>query len=374
MRVARGLWLVGLTVLMGACAETVVPPAELTTFKPAVKVAVAWKTGVGDSGPYEFAPAIWEGDYFAADTEGRLARIDGSNGRRKWRIDTKEVLSGGVGAQGGLVLVGTARGEVLAYDTTGKALWRTTVSSEVLSPPSVADGIVVVRSGDGRIVGLDAATGVRNWEYLPTLPPLTLRVTSGVAVRDGTVFAGFAGGKMVALRVSNGTLLWEVTVAQPRGETELERVTDVVGVPLVEEGQVCAIAYQGRVGCFDAARGALTWARNASSVSGLAADQTAFYYVDDGASIFAVDRSSGASLWKQDILARRNLGAPGRIGQYIIVGDFEGYVHVFDREDGRLAGRVSTDGGPISAAPIPVADGKFVVQTREGNLYAMTLR
>ncbi len=373
MRGLRGLVL-SVAVLLAACAETVVPPAELTNFKPAVKVKVAWKTGIGDSGPYVFSPAIWEGDYFAADTDGKLVRIDGANGRIKWRIDTNEVLSGGVGARDGLVLVGTSHGEVLAYGTDGKFRWRTRVSSEVLSPPKIADGIVVVRSGDGRIVGLDAATGASAWEYLPTMPPLILRVATGVTVQDGVVYAGFPVGRMVALRLANGTLLWETAVAQPRGETELERVTDVVGPPFVDAGQVCAIAYQGRIGCFDAARGSLTWARNASSVSGLAADDSAFFFVDEVATVFAVDRASGASLWKQEVLARRNLGSPTRIGRNIVVGDFEGYVHVFDGEDGRLVGRTSTDGGPITVAPIPVGEGKFLVQTREGNLYAMTMR
>ncbi len=373
MHRARGLVL-SFAILVGACAENTMPPAELTTFKPAVKLSVAWKTRIGDSGPYEFSPAVWEGDFFAADADGELVRIDGANGRIKWRIDTKVALSGGVGARDGLVLVGTTQGEVLAYGTDGKSRWRTRVSSEVLSPPKLADGIVVVRSGDGRIVGLDAATGATSWEYLPSMPPLILRVATGVTLHDGVVYAGFPVGRMVALRIANGTLLWEAAVAQPRGETELERVTDVVGAPVVEAGQACAIAYQGRIGCFDAARGSLTWARNASSVSGLAGDDAAFYYVDEAATVFAVDRTSGASLWKQDVLARRKLGAPARLGRHLVVGDLEGYVHVFDRDDGRLVGRSSTDGGPITAAPIPIGEGNFVLQTREGNLYAMTLR
>jgi outer membrane protein assembly factor BamB len=188
------------------------------------------------------------------------------------------------------------------------------------------------------------------------------------------VFAGFPGGKMIALRLATGTLLWETAVAEPKGETELERVADVVGDPVVQDGQVCAAAYQGRIGCFDEQRGTLTWARNASSTAGLASDAGAFYYVDDAGTIHAVDRASGASLWKQEILARRSVGAPGRVGSYVIVGDFEGYLHVFDREDGHLVGRIDTDDGPITAAPVAVGEGRFIVQTREGHLYAITIR
>lgn len=360
--------------LLGACADPGPEPAELTKFKPAVKLSVAWRESVGESETYEFSPAVWEGDYFVAGQEGAVARLDGAKGKVKWRVKTKADLSGGVGAGDGLVLVGSRRGDLFAFDPAGKELWRAQLPSEVLSAPAVSHGFVVVRTGDGRILGLDAKDGTRKWEYIPVLPPLVLRVPSGVTVRDDLVFAGFPGGKMIALRLANGTLVWESAVAEPRGDTELERVTDVVGNPVVEDGQVCAVAYQGRIGCFDEQRGTLTWARNASSTAGLAADASAFYYVDQAGTVHAVDRASGASLWKQEVLALRSVGAPGRVGQYVVVGDFEGYVHLFDREDGHLVGRIDTDGGPITAAPVAVGDGRFVVQTREGHLYAITIR
>ena len=370
----RGLILLGSLALLGACADPGPEPAELTKFKPAMKLSVAWKSSIGESPRYEFSPAIWEGDYFVAGEEGELTRLDGAKGKVVWRVDTKTDLSGGVGAGDGLVLVGSRRGELLAFDPAGKARWQVQLSSEVLNAPAVARGIVVVRTGDGRITGLDAKDGSRKWEYVPTLPPLVLRVPAGVTVRDDLVFAGFPGGKMIALRLATGTLLWETAVAEPKGETELERVADVVGDPVVQDGQVCAAAYQGRIGCFDEQRGTLTWARNASSTAGLASDAGAFYYVDDAGTVHAVDRASGASLWKQEILARRSVGAPGRVGSYVIVGDFEGYLHVFDREDGHLVGRIDTDDGPITAAPVAVGEGRFIVQTREGHLYAITIR
>lgn len=371
---ARRALLGTLLLALAACSDPGPQPAELKDFKPAVRVSVAWRASAGDSGPYIFTPGVWEGDYFLAGQGGSLSRIDGAKGRRKWVVHLKTTLSGGVGVGEGVVVVGTAKGEVLAYSTEGKALWRSQASSEILSAPLVSDGMVIVRAGDGRVAGLSLKDGTRQWEYLPTMPALLLRGNAGIAVDKGIVFVGFPGGKLVALRISSGGLVWEAAVAQPRGDTELERIADVVGTPLVEEGQVCAVSYQGRVGCFDAARGTLIWARNASSATGLAADATGFFYADDAATVYAVDRTSGASLWKQEVLANREVGAPGRVGRYVALGDFEGYVHLLDREDGRVAGRIGTDGGPITAAPMAVGDGRLVVQTREGNLYALVLR
>ena len=376
-RLERWIWLVAAATAMAvaSCSSDSGPkPTELKEFKPRANAKVAWRASVGDSGPYVFTPAIWDGDVFAAGTDSAIARFDARNGKQKWRVDAKSPVSGGTEAFSGLVTVGTSKGMVLAYTADGKPKWTSQVSSEVLSPPAFDDGVVVVRTSDGHIHGLDAADGTRRWEYVGTLPALLIRTPAGVAISKGSVFAGMPGGKLIALSLSTGTLLWESAVSQPRGDTELERVTDVVSTPVVADGQVCAIAFQGRIGCFDALRGALVWARDASGTGGLGADGRYFYYVDEASNLHAVDRDTGASIWKQDILAHRSLGSPGVIGRYIVVGDFEGYLHFFDREDGALVTRLATDGGPISSAPLYVGEGNLIVQTREGSLFAVTVR
>lgn len=367
---------VAAALVAGACADPGPTPADLTKFKAEVKAKVAWNSSTGEPGPYTFTPALWEGDYFVAGTEGELRRLDGRNGRRKWSISVKDRFSGGVEAADGLVFVGTTRGEVVAFDAAnGKPRWRTPVSSEVLSAPVLSESILVVRSGDGRIVGLDATDGARRWEYLPVNPPaLIIRNPFKVRIVDGVVYAGLAGGRMVALRLSNGGLVWEAAVSQPKGETELERVTDVLSTPIVEGGQACAVSFQGRIACFDAARGSLSWARNASSPGGLAASATGFFFVDESSHLHAVDRSTGASLWKVDQFSYRSLGAPAVVGRYLVVGDFEGYLHFVTQDDGRIVGRVSTDGGPLPTAPLAIGDNGLAVQTTEGHLYAVTVR
>lgn len=375
----QGLYRVALLVLplalvLGACGESGPKPAELTKITSKAKASVAWRTKVGDSGPFIFSPTVRFGDVFAAAESGTLMRMDARNGRKKWSANTKNRLSGGVHTSEDIVVVGSAKGVVLAYSADGKAKWTARVSSEVLGPANVAKGVVIVRSADGRIHGLDAKDGSRLWEYIATMPALLIRSAIGVAIDGNTVYAGLAGGKLVALDVATGAVQWESAVAQPKGETELERVSDVVTDPIVEDGQVCAIAFQGRIACFESARGTLVWARNASSVTGLGVDEAYFYYVDETSTLHAVDRDSGAAVWKQEVLAHRGLGAPAPVGRYVVVGDFEGYVHFFNREDGSLVTRLSTDGGPISAAPVAVSDTGCLVQTREGSVYAISVR
>jgi outer membrane protein assembly factor BamB len=283
---------------------------------------------------------------FAASNRGDLVRLDAAKGKTLWHVDTKAALSGGVGIGENMVLVGTAKGWVLAYDLQGKPLWQSRVSSEVLSAPQAAGEFVVVRSGDSRIFGLDARDGARRWEYQT---------------------------KLVVLNVANGGLVWETVVAAPKGDNELERITDIAGPPLVEAGRVCAATFQGRVACYETQKGEQLWARPASSVDSLGTDDLSVYLSEDTGSVLALDRNTGASVWKQDKLAYRNLSGPLATKDYVVVGDFEGQVHYLKFEDGSFAARVATDGGAIAAAPKAI-DDKVLIQTRKGGIYAISVK
>jgi outer membrane protein assembly factor BamB len=363
-----------LGVVLGGCASKGPQPVKLVDFKPSAKPVVAWQVNVGDAGRYIFTPAIVGNNVFAASNRGDLVRLNAANGKTLWRLDTKAALSGGVGVGENMVLVGTSKGSVLAYDLDGKPLWQSRVSSEVLSAPQAAGEFVVVRSGDSRIFGLDARDGSRRWEYQTTPPPLTLRANPGVIVVEGFVIAGMPAGKLVVLNLTNGGLVWETVVAAPKGDNELERITDIAGPPLVETGRVCAATFQGRAACYETQKGAQLWARPASSVGSLAADDLSVYLSEDNGSVVALDKNNGASVWKQDKLSYRNLSAPLATKDYVVVGDFEGQVHFLKFEDGSFAARIATDGGGIAAAPKLIEDDKVLVQTRKGGIYAIAIK
>ena len=163
-------------------------------------------------------------------------------------------------------------------------------------------------------------------------------------------------------------------MALPKGTTELERVTDVTSLPVVEGSQVCAVAYQGRVACFDLIRGETLWARDASSVAGMGIDVRNVYVTDDRSAILALDRRGGASVWKQDKLLGRWASAPLALGRYVIVGDYQGYVHVMSRDDGAFVARIATDGSAIQVPPVALDLSTFLVQTRNGGVYAINVQ
>lgn len=348
-------------------------PAALVEFKPVADLKTNWQERVGGAGDTVLFPFVVSDSVYAAGQDGKISSFSAENGKSQWSVDAGLKIAGGVGADGVMVAVGTAKGDVLAFDAKGKPLWQARLSSEILSAPQVSIDIVVVRTGDGRIFGLDAKDGKRKWVYQRALPSLALRSNVGVVVTRGAVFAGFAGGKLVALNLATGNVGWEATVAVPRGTTELERVTDISSLP-VEDGRiVCATAYQGRTACFEIASGNMLWARDVSSSAGLAIDDRNVYVSDVRGAIHAFDKFSGASLWKQDKLMARQATAPLVLGRYIAVADMQGYVHLLAREDGSFAARTATDGSQIIAPPVALSKG-FLVQTRNGGLYALTVQ
>lgn len=352
--------------------KRIAQPAPLVDFAQKRQLSRAWAATAGEAERGVFAPAVDGGAVYAAGEAGRVVRVNLQNGAETWRVDTGKKLSAGVGAGSGLVLVGGLKGEVVALDAaSGAKRWEVTLTSMIVAPPVVQGELVLVRTGNGQVHGLDVADGSRKWLYSRQLPALSLQGVSALAVKDGLAYAGFPGGKLAAIQLSSGLQAWEASVSMPRGATELERVNDVVGVPAVDGQRVCAVTFQGRVACYERAKGALIWARETSSDSGLSMDEQYVYVVDDKDAVTAYDKDTGRAAWRQDKLANRQLTAPLSLGKYVAVADVEGYVHLISTEDGSFAARAQAD-GTVRATPIDIGPG-FAVQSAKGGVVAFKL-
>lgn len=371
-RLVRSLGaVVFVSTLLGACggsSRKIEPLPEATGPTPA---RILWQARVGSGREFDFVPAVVDDSIFAAARDGTVVRLDASNGRERWRVSMDAPLTAGVGANANQVAVGTAGGEVIVLDAaSGKTLWRTRVSSELLGPPLVLEDVVIARTSDTRVFALDAADGKRRWLYQRAAPALVVRTSVGAINAGNLIYSGFPGGKLVALNRTNGGVRWEGTVASPKGATEVERVSDVVGFPWLLDREICAVAYQGRAACFDANTGAPLWTKEISSGSGLTGDRRVVVVSEAQGAVLALERSTGNNLWRQTKLGGRTLSAPLTLDGLVAFGDNGGLIHFLRREDGEYAGRVITDGSPIVAPPLRIASG-FLVQTRAGSLYAI---
>ncbi|MDB5888051.1 MAG: outer membrane protein assembly factor BamB [Rhodocyclales bacterium] len=346
-------------------------PSPLPNLSGTVKLHSDWQKSMGALTPTVLRPAVVGISVFAASADGTLARFE--NGREIWSIRAAKALSGGVAANGKLVVVAGAGGELLAFDSLqGKPLWHTQLSGEVSGLPLIADDIVVVRVGDNLVLAFNTADGKQRWIYQRTQSSLTLRAYAGFGRVGDTVLAGFSGGKLVSLSQGGGFPRWEATVALPRGSNELERMTDLVGEPVVRGDTVCVAAYQARVACVDATQGSVRWTRDIGSSVGADADDKTLYVTDTSGAVHALDIASGATLWKQDKLAWRGVGRPLVIGDYVAVADTLGYVHLLDRKEGRFMGRLDVDSSGI-AAPMALLGKGFILQARDGTVHLISL-
>ena len=374
-----------LLLALGGCASTEeskpdwagvkgdAEPASLFNIKVTAKFDVRWRSSIGNPGPDLLKMALTKDAIYCATGKGSLLRLDRTTGKKIWRIETGLVISGGVSSGDGMVFVGGDKGDVAAYGEDGKLRWRSLVSSEVLNVSQVTGGIVMVRSGDGRIAGLNAADGKRVWMYERIAPALVVRSHAGEAIQRGVAYAGFAAGKLSAIRISDGEILWEAQVSQPRGNTELERISDITSDPVVDDEQVCAVSFQGRTACFDTAQGNQLWSREISSYTGLMVLSKYLFLSDISGSVISLDKTNGAMEWKNSDLLYRRVTAPCASGKFIVVGDLEGYLHALNLDDGSFAARIKLDGGAIVSAPVPLDDG-LLVQTSGGELFSLSVK
>ena len=345
-------------------------PAELVPVTNQFDLTPVWSTSVGSSESFNFHPAVAGDAVYAASHRGNLAKIDLRTGEKIWDVSVPDRLSIGPGSDGRTTAVVTTKGTVYAYDDTGKPIWNVSVGSEVLSEPVVAGGVVIIRALDNRFIGFDAQTGARKWTYQRQQSALSLRVGYGMlAIGNEVIVTGFAGGRFGMIAIANGGLVWETPVSFPKGFSQIERLNDVTAKPSMEGDIICAVSYQGRVGCDQARTGNLLWFKDYSSFTGTAQSPDLVFSSNEKSYVTAFAVKDGSQVWENTQLTFRDVGEPMAVGRVLLVGDAQGYVHALSQANGEMLARIRHDSSPITAAPIAV-NGLILVQSQGGKLAA----
>jgi outer membrane protein assembly factor BamB len=352
-------------------SDNVRVPSELPEIQTTLPVAELWDRSFGDGVDdlyMKLRPLSVDGRVFVTDYQGRVAALNAEDGSILWDVDLEVDVGAGVNGDEVLLAIGTQDGDVIALSAEdGQELWRRRLSSEVMAISAVDLGILVVRTNDSRVYGLDRETGAVSWQTGRTAPVLTLRGQSRPVLDSGRAILGFDDGSLSAISLVRGNVTWQEALDVPEGRSELERLVDIDGTLRVRDGIIFAVAYHGRVGALTLSDGRILWAREFSSHNGLDVDETKVYVTDDDSNVWALDRRTGASLWKQDKLTYRRLSAPAVVGDYVIVGDFEGYVHWMASADGHFVARTRVDSDGILAQPL-VVDGRAYVLGNGGEI------
>lgn len=357
-----GLALVG-------CSSTSHEPAELEDINQLVDSDSVWSQSVGSSVTGLVTPFLAQSGLYAAGGN-TLYKLDPKTGEEEWAVETDAEISAGVGSDGEFVAVGTVKGEVEVFDATGKKLWNARLSSEMSVPPLVGAGFVIVRTADTRITAFDAVSGERRWRYQSQVPALTVRAASTMRFSPAGILVGQSNGRLLALD-GQGKTIFDIVVAQPKGITEVERLCDVVGTPLVDQNMMCAAAFQGGILCISAKDGRPLWRASVDAVSGPVTDGGRVYVTTSRGEINAYDYATGELVWQNSALLWRSPSAVAVLDEVIAVGDYDGVVHFLDPKTGKFVGRTSVDGA-VRVPPISLGNGA-IFQTDEGQISYITV-
>jgi len=358
--------------------ESADPPAVLTDYTPEVQLDVLWKTSVGDGADQQYLkliPAVQGDRIFVAERGGRLQARSTSQGDLVWETDTEYPFEAGPGISARNLVMGCSNGVVVGFDIgSGQQKWQTTVPSEVQAVPVISQGIVIVRTTDGKVIALREADGTKLWTFEHNVPALSIRGAGAPMILGDIVYVGQASGKLEALQLSDGKSLWEATIAIPSGRSEVERLVDLDVDPIDNRGSIFVSSFQGGTSAIAEADGDVVWRnQEVSSYTGLSNDRRYLYVSDTQSEVWQLDQRNGAALWRQKELRNRRLSAAVAYDNYVVVGDFEGYVHWLSNTDGRLLGRIQISNTPIEAKPV-VIDGTVYIYAKDGTLAALKAR
>ena len=325
-------------------------PAPLLDIDEQVELDVVWRQtlglGVGERN-IRLQPAISGNVVFMADYNGALWALDLASGDDIWSLSFDNEISGGVVVAAGDVYIATQDGVLhsIAKDS-GEINWSQQLSSESIAPVVADKEQVYIRTIDGHLTAFDRQSGKQNWTYEAALPVLTVHGTAAPVLLHNLVISGFANGKLIALDRELGIPRWNKRLAIPEGRSELERLVDLDGTPVIDDGIVYATAYHGKLAAisFD---GKTRWETELSSYFGPTLGLGNIYITRDDDHVQAYDQINGASVWSQDSLQGRFLTQPVKHGNYLVVADFEGYMHVLSQVDGEILGRLSIRPKPL---------------------------
>ena len=379
--------------LLSACSSSDVeeePVSPLPDIEASVFPTISWSASVGNGvGSYysRLRPAVRYGKLYVADRYGEVTAFDEVTGDIVWERDFSSIfkdnilaknkgakLAAGVTAARNTVFIGGESGLLGALDAeTGDTRWSVMTGGELLSAPTVAEDIVVVNTSAGTLEAYKVDDGKKQWSYESKLPSLTLRGTGSANYEAGGFFVGTADGKIAVVIKNNGQVAWEQAIYTPKGGNEFTRMADTDMMPLIIGDNLYAVNFNGNLVSMEVRTGRIVWTRKYSSFHELTNSGINLFLVDDHSRIYSVDRRNGLENWSNTELNNRDLTSPMVFKDYIVVGDFEGYLHFMNKSDGKLVGRVEIDSSGLFSQPL-VVDDNIYVQTRDGKIARITLQ
>ena len=325
-------------------------PKELVAFSNQKNIVIEWKNSFkGENEIGNFLPDFSAQNLFFSDASGNVSSINASTGDRNWSIELN-FLASGTSAGFGLVVVSDIDGNVIAVDQNdGSKLWSTNVKGEVLSKVAIDAKVVVVKTGSGELLGLDRENGEILWSYRSKLPLLTVRGSSSPVIVDDLVYVSFDNGRLGVFELNSGFQVWDGAISYVKGVSELENLIDSDSSPVVDGGLIYTTNYQGNLNIFDTAQKRSVWSYETSSFYSAIVSRGMLTIVEANSGLRSFALKTLQESWTNDDYINRDLSNAVSYKGSLVVGDFEGYVHVIDTLNGKTIGRKKISRKPIKS-------------------------
>ena len=364
----------GLAILLAGCAKSnIAPPMSLSQVAPKlIAVQSIWtaQSGGGTNGKYfNLGTVVVDNVVYVDNADGDIYALNFATGQTVWHADVKTTISTTPTVADGKLFVGTLGGELIALNSnTGKQLWKVNLTGVTLNRSAVTDNIVVVHTHNGNVAAYDVNTGKQLWLHNGSTPTITLEGSSSPVISDGLVIVGFSSGQVAAFDLKTGQVVWQRPIALPHGGNVIANMVDIDSTPVVINGTVYAVAYHGDLVALNLQNGRLIWQHPVSAYRNLAYDNGKIFVTDETGEVLAFDQNTGQVVWIQKNLEHRSVSAPAVVSdQYIVVGDYDGYVHFLSIKNGALLARVKVGDKAVRAQPVNVK-GQVVVNTTGGRV------
>jgi len=347
-------------------------PRKLENISNNKKIITNWDISfTGENSLGNFIPSFTGDSIYFADSSGNIKSINSISGSINWKKEVS-LLSTGISAGFGILIVADIDGNVIALDqNNGTKLWTSNVKGEVLAPAAVDAKFIIVKTGSGELIALNKDSGEIEWSYRSKLPALTIRGSSSPVIDNNMVYATFDNGRLGVFELDSGYPVWDGAISYVSGSSELENLIDSDSSPVIEGGLVFTTSYQGNINIFDIAQKRSVWQSESSSFYSPLLLRGLIILVEANSNLKTFFSKNLEKSWSSNEYLNRSLSNPSSFNGFLLVGDFEGYIHIIDPLNGQTVARKKISRKPIMK--LISRSNNFYAIDEDFNLFSLSI-
>jgi len=352
-------------------------PTELNSTIPSNLVMKSWEIKTGSQTPKDSNLRFLIADdgvstLYIAGQKGVVTAIDMNSGQKVWEKKVGSPLYTGVGYSQGVLLVGRQDAHIEALSASGgDSMWSKKVLGVPAVPPVGNGDVAIVRTLFGAVETFNLQTGEDDWAYIFNNSELSVRGAAAPTFLNNDVLVASDEGTLALIDAQTGMQKWSTVLSEPLNGSFMGGLRDVDAAMIVTTDRIFVGQYLSGITALTH-QGRKLWQKGKGTYAGLAFTGNAVISVERDSTVQALDAKDGSPMWDNQDLRGRNLTKPVLVGNHIVVGDYEGYVHVLDSATGTLQGSTKI-GSTGFLLDIKEINGSVYLLDYSGTLYKVSI-